>query len=193
MTGKQKGFGETWSQKISFFFLKLATRTCGWWKKSCTSWYGKFPNFIHPRCCRISPINRSNPNHNSHYSENNPSLEPVVWYIFYQRVGMEALLGKDQRYSGHQNQASRVVPTHLWNTPLDFPTACKRILILVREIAYSVLCGRVVTFLGITRFSLPQVFLEFNFSVVMEDSPDFLALTSFHIFTVVVILAQHGI
>lgn len=84
---------------------------------------------------------------------------------------MEALLGKDQRYSGHQNQASRVVPTRLWNTPLDFPTACKRILILVREIACSVLCGRVVTFLGITRFSLPQVFLEFNFSVVMEDSP----------------------
>ena len=36
----------------------------GWWKKSCTSWYGKYPiiihylqGFIHPRWCRISSIN----------------------------------------------------------------------------------------------------------------------------------------
>ena len=36
----------------------------GWWKKSCTSWYGKYPiiihylqGFIHPSRCRISSIN----------------------------------------------------------------------------------------------------------------------------------------
>ena len=34
-----------------------------WWKKSCTSWYGKYPiiyrAFAHPRWCRISSINSS--------------------------------------------------------------------------------------------------------------------------------------
>ena len=39
----------------------LKYRPYGWWKKSCTSWYGKYlifvQGFIHPRWCRTFSIN----------------------------------------------------------------------------------------------------------------------------------------
>ena len=46
---------------ISFLGNRFFFRGYCWWKKSCTSWYGKYPNHlqgsIHRRWCRISSIN----------------------------------------------------------------------------------------------------------------------------------------
>ena len=64
-----------------------------WWKKSCTSWYGKYPiiykvlyGFIYARWCRISSINRYDWMSaavlflNVSFSRNeNPSESPFLW------------------------------------------------------------------------------------------------------------------
>ena len=51
----------------------------GWWKKSCTSWHGKYPSIykvlLHPRWCRISSTNSITESHidilwrHKHYPE----------------------------------------------------------------------------------------------------------------------------